>query len=491
MSTFAGPHPGTRPLPLLSPNAPSVNANPDQPATLGLKLLAIYVYLVTGRALDVSPIWFLHIPMIMLILLIIITLARGDLKRAMSSNISKYFLAFTIWVVVCFPFSYWRGGSLPYVQWQLQSFAIFLIMVQMIRSVSDWQKIGGAYAYATLTAALLSFYMGVNVQGRVALPGGTLGDPNEFAITMVAGLPFWWFKASRASGFKKVAFLLATVPLYAAFARAGSRSGLLALLVLLVIAFVFAKGNQKVMILVGAMIALAASSVLLPDYLKARYMTFFSSDGDYGKAMDGRLGADIASSEERKALLIQSLHMTLHHPIFGVGPGDFSFVSWDERKAATGAGGESLVSHNTYTQISSETGLPGFFFFAASLALSFKYVYRSFRESAETDPGLRTCARYLIYSTGALFSGIFFLSVGYTHILATFFALAAAIRLVHEQALTTAAVMPGGTQQQVSPLPATRRPGIHDSGTVRPQRPRPRRFRHGLANSYLAKRPSP
>jgi O-antigen ligase len=491
MSTLARPHLGTRPLPLPSSNVSAVNANTDPPATLGLKLLAVYVYLVTGRALDVSPIWFLHIPMIMLILLIIMTVAGGNLKRAMSSSISKYFLAFTVWVVVCFPFSYWRAGSMPYVQWQLQSFAIFLIMVQMIRSVSDWQKIGGAYAYATLTAALLSFFIGVNVQGRVALPGGTLGDPNEFALTMVAGLPFWWFKASRASGFKKVAFLLATVPLYAAFARAGSRSGLLAMMVLSIIAFVFAKGNQKVVILVGAMIALAASSVLLPDYLKARYMTFFSHDGDYDKATNRRLGADIASSEERRALLIQSLQMTLHHPIFGVGPGDFSFVSWDERKAATGAGGESLVSHNTYTQISSETGVPGFLFFAASLALSFRYAYRSYRESAKANPGLHACARYLLYSSGALFSGIFFLSVGYTHILATFFALAAAIRLVHERELATASVTPGGTQQFASPPVPTRRPGVHWGTTVRPQRPRPRRFRHGLANSYFAKRPTP
>src|SRR5206468_2842561 len=176
-----------------------------------------------------SPIWFLHIPMVMLILLMIMAVARGQIKYVMSSSISKYFLAFTVWVVVCFPFSYWRAGSLPSVRWQLQSFAIFFIIVQMVRSVADWQKIAGAYAYATFTAALLSFYIGVSVQGRVALPGGTLGDPNEFALTMVVGLPFWWFKASRAEGFKKVAFLLATVPMYAAFARAGSRSGLIAL----------------------------------------------------------------------------------------------------------------------------------------------------------------------------------------------------------------------------------------------------------------------
>ena len=490
MSTFAGPQLGTRPLPS-SPTVSSASVPTAESSTrLGVKLLAIYVYLVTGRALDVSPIWFLHIPMIMLVVLIVMTLAGGNIKHAMSSSISKYFLGFTIWVVVCYPFSYWRGGSFPYVQWQIQSFVTFVIMVQMIRSVNDWQKIGGAYAYATLTAALLSFYIGVNVQGRVALPGGTLGDPNEFAITMMAGLPFWWFKASRASGFKKIAFLLATIPLYVAFARAGSRSGLIALVVLSVIAFVFAKGNQKVMILVGAMIAIAASSVLLPDYLKARYMTFFSHDAAYDKATNGRLGSDIASSENRKALLIQSLQMTLHHPIFGVGPGDFSYVSWDQRKATTGAGGESLVSHNTYTQISSETGLPGFFFFAATLFLSFRYAYRTYRETAEADPGLFACARYLIYASGALFAGIFFLSVGYTHILATFFALAAAIRLVHDGTAASATGPTKVAQRTASPLPTPRRPGVHLDAPIRPQRPRPRRFRHGLANSYFAKRPS-
>src|SRR4051794_5063901 len=318
MSTFAGPQLGTRPLPAATSTtfAPDLQAEP--PTRLGVKLLALYIFLLTGRALDVSRIWFLHIPLVIFILLMIMTLARGDIKRALSSSISKYFAAFTVWVVICFPFSYWRAGSLPSVQWQLQSFAIFLIIVQMVRSASDWRKIAGAYAYATLTAALLSFYIGISIQGRVALPGGTLGDPNEFALTMVVGLPFWWFKASRATGFKKVAFLLATLPMYAAFARAGSRSGLLALMMLFVIAFIFAKGNQKVMIAVGAMVAIAASSVLLPDYLKARYMTVFSHDGDYDKATASRLGADIASSENRRALLIQSLKMTFSHPILGV-----------------------------------------------------------------------------------------------------------------------------------------------------------------------------
>jgi hypothetical protein len=165
-------------------------------------------------------------------------------------------------------------------------------------------------------------------------------------------------------------------------------------------------------------------------------------------------------------------------------------VSWDERKASTGAGGESLVSHNTYTQISSETGLPGFFVFAATVILSFRYAYRTYRESTDVDIGMMTCARYLIYSSGALFAGIFFLSVGYTHILATFFALAAAIRLIQEQSTAAASVAPTGTQRTIAPVSPNQRPVPYGGTPLRPQRPRPRRFRHGLANSYFAKRPS-
>ena len=37
-------------------------------------------------------------------------------------------------------------------------------------------------------------------------------------------------------------------------------------------------GFEATLIALGALIAVAASSVLLPDYLKARYMTFFSHE---------------------------------------------------------------------------------------------------------------------------------------------------------------------------------------------------------------------
>jgi len=56
------------------------------------------------------------------------------------------------------------------------------------------------------------------------------------------------------------------------------------------------------------------------------------------------------SAQQRKELLFKSLKVTVRHPLFGVGPGNFEVVSgaWD-------------VTHNSYTQISAEGGIPAFF----------------------------------------------------------------------------------------------------------------------------------
>ncbi len=410
-------------------------------AKIGSSLLAFYVFLLAGRLLDVSPIWWLHIPMIILLVLMVSTMARGQLQHTFSSKIAKYFTAFTVWVFVCFPFSYWRGQSKIYLQYQVQSFIVFVIIVQIARTKRDWQKVVGGFAYATLTAALLALHFNYTLAGRLALPNGTLADPNEFALLMVAGLPFWWFKASRAKGFRKILFLCCTLPIFLAFARAGSRGGLLAMTILLVISFVFARGVQKLVIVMTAVIAIAASTILLPGYIQTRFQTFFSSSSD-DEHLGSRLDSDIASSEGRKALLIQSIKMTFEHPVLGVGPGCFASVAWDERKAATGAGGLALVTHNTYTQISSETGIPGFILFFSVVFLCVRSVISDYRRLAPIDMEFAQYARYLLSCMAATALGIFFLSVGYTPLTATIFAFALSLHKVVESSLKTAETVP-------------------------------------------------
>ena len=403
-----------------------------QRGKFGILLLAFYVFLLVSRVLDLSPIWWLRVPLILLILLVVLTVARGEIGHAFSSPTTKVFGLFTIWVVVCFPFSYWRAGSIDSVHNAVESFVIFVIIVQMVRTWDDWQKIAGGYAFAAFIASLYGFHFARYEGGRLSLVGGTFADPNDFALTLLVGLPFLWLKASLASDVKKIFYWIATLPVFMTVARTGSRAGMLAAASITVVSFLFAKPGQKVLIAVCAVVGLAAGAVFLPPYLKARYLTVLSPDSttplDAGN--QSQLGADMASSNERQLLLKQSIHMTFEHPLFGVGPGVFSFAAWDERKATEGAGGLALVSHNTYTQISSETGLPGFFLFIGTVFLCVKYTLSDYRSLKEKDPESAKFARYLLVSMSGLFPGIFFLSVGYTHFLALFIAMSASLHIV-------------------------------------------------------------
>lgn len=410
---------------------------------LVVSIAAVYIFLLESRVLDISPIWWLHIPLILLILLIVITLAKGSFRITFQSKISIAFALFTGWVALSVPFSKWRFASIGPLESQIQALVIFIIIVQLIRTPAQYRKITGAYAYAILFASVLSFYFGRSVEnGRLALANGTLGDPNEFALALVVGLPFWWDKANVAKGPKKIYCLLCTAPILLAFLKTGSRSGLFTLAMLVFVTFLLAPITRKMLIAAGCLILVIASSLLLPDYLKARYQTIFSpADANTLDKRDVKhLDSDIASSEERKALLIQSIQMTFQNPIFGVGPGVFSYASWDQRKEESGVGGLAQVTHNTYTQISSETGIPGFLLFAATMVMVLKSAFSAYRALKDTDPVMAKTGSYLFSMLAAFAVGIFFLSVGYTHIVSTLFALTVALSNLRDSSANQAQV---------------------------------------------------
>jgi hypothetical protein len=69
--------------------------------------------------------------------------------------------------------------------------------------------------------------------------------------------------------------------------------------------------------------------------------------------------------------LKESLWLTVHHPIFGIGPGNFPAVT-----------GEWRVAHNTYTELSAEGGLPALILFVTLLVMSLRKI-----RSVRTLPG--------------------------------------------------------------------------------------------------------
>lgn len=405
----------------------------DRSQSVYVSLVALYLFVLVSRVLDLLPLWSFHIPMLLAISATVLTLARGDLRITFHSKIAITFALFTAWIVICVPFSKWRAASLGPLETQVESLVIFVIIVQASRTPEAYRKITGAYAYAVLIAVLMSFHYGRTVEnGRLALAWGTLGDPNELALTLVTGLPFWWDKATAAVGVKKIYYLLCTVPILIIFGKTGSRSGLFALAVLIGVAFLLASAGRKMLIAVGCAILILASTFVLPQYLRERYQTIFSGASGRDAA---QLQSDINSSNARRDLLTLSIQMTFEHPIFGVGPGVFSFAGFDERKAETGHGGAAQVTHNTYTQFSSETGIPGFILFSLTMLMVLRSSFRAYKRLMATNSVLAANGRHLFCLLAAFAVGIFFLSVGYTHIVSSMFAFAVALSNLGERAV--------------------------------------------------------
>jgi O-antigen ligase len=127
-------------------------------------------------------------------------------------------------------------------------------------------------------------------------------------------------------------------------------------------------------------------------------------------------------------LLKSSIQFTMQHPIFGVGPGEFSdyeaaFAKSESRRAAW------QVTHNAYTQVSSEAGIPALLFYLAAIVMTFRTFGRVYR-AARARPQLRSMAIACFccqLSMVGFCTATVFLSLAYTMYLPTMSGLALAV----------------------------------------------------------------
>jgi O-antigen ligase len=112
---------------------------------------------------------------------------------------------------------------------------------------------------------------------------------------------------------------------------------------------------------------------------------------------------------QRTELLMDSIKFTGQHPLLGVGPGTFS-VFQAQDAANRGERGMWHETHNAYTQISSECGIPALIFYLAAIIMTF-VVFRRGRKSV--SPDVRAMAQILGLMLVAFSVCMCFLSQGY------------------------------------------------------------------------------
>jgi O-antigen ligase len=380
-------------LPRQALRANNFTAGPIAPAPPrpAFYLTMVFVFVVYARfpeIMDMVTGSATHSVRIIVGLALLATVLFGGDMRAIFSKVGICLIAFTLWMCLSVPFSVWRGGSFRMLRdtWVMALFS-FVIIASAVQGLEQCRRIMYTLAAATVFIEIVTFFMGRVQGGRMSLLGGTLGNANYLALMLLMGVPFCLFTMRTKSGASplKVASLLMLLCIPVTVAATGSRGGMVTLAVMFLMYFVPLPPSQKmvtaIVALILAVIAIAWSTQSALD----RFRTILSTSTPVRLSVSEQ--SAIESAALRKELLLSSLQLTLRHPLLGVGPGMFSVANASYVEEVTGRPSYTawLETHNTFTQLSCEDGLPGLFLYCLALFFCFKIV-RSAEKRARRDP---------------------------------------------------------------------------------------------------------
>lgn len=331
---------------------------------LGSALLLIFV--VCSRLFDLFGAR-LHVPFIAYSLATLGLVWTGGFIQSFTSRIGILWIGFTVWMACCVPTSVWRGGSFDLVfrAWP-KALLIFFVVAGLKLTFEQGLRLFRAIGWSVALLSILALVYGNTSSGRLFLDQGKLANPNDMAQMFLIGLPCLWMivRSEPLISFKRVLALVSMATVFYGFLRTGSRGGMIAFALLLLIATMDASGRAKALVpLLGLLMAIVVG-VIMPDSLKQRYLTFTVDDLDEETVESEMNVTAVASTESRLRILLESIRLTVTNPVFGVGPGMFPDATYRNAKAE-GRHITWLETHNSYTQVSSESGFPGLILFAS------------------------------------------------------------------------------------------------------------------------------
>jgi O-antigen ligase len=240
----------------------------------------------------------------------------------------------------------WKGGAFQTTLGFSKVVLIILVMAVAVTSLPRLKRLIFVQSACVIVVSAISIKDSQRVAGRLqGVLNGIYQNPNDLALAIVLTLPFCLvFLLNGRSMFRKAVWSVASLLTVYALLRTGSRAGLLALIVAAGIClWEFGIQGQRPHLV---LLAVAASGIIFA-VAGQRVIQRFSNTTQY----EGN-GAAYESAQLRKQMLVKSLEVTLEHPLFGIGPGDFPVIS-----------GAWIETHDVYTEFSAEAGIPSLILF--------------------------------------------------------------------------------------------------------------------------------
>ncbi|MBL8220931.1 MAG: O-antigen ligase family protein [Bryobacterales bacterium] len=311
----------------------------------------------------------------------------GGLQRTFLQKPALWWLGFLTFFYISVVFSHWRGNSLSVVlSFTRTEFILLPVVAGLALTWRDVWRISMTMAMAGLVAIGFGMLLAKELDGgRAEMSFGTMANANDFAAHLAFVLPFVALLTFTRRNF--VIRLFAAVVIVLGIYRilsTGSRGALVALLVTIVFVVLRASLRQKIGIILGSLIVGTLLMASLPGMVADRLQSLFKSQEE--ELLTG--GSAFSSRKSRTYLLIRSIELTASYPIFGVGPGQFADVEDADIREKGGRKGAWHVTHNAYTQVSSEAGIPAAFFFIGALVSTFRMMNRTHRKALRRPPSL-------------------------------------------------------------------------------------------------------
>ena len=273
------------------------------------------------------------------------------------SRASLALIVLIAYVVVTLPLVRWSGSvlnlGLPNL---IKAVIFFYFTVSLVATEKRLKTLISVFLICQVIRVLEPLYMNYTsgywgsqtyVEGDMVdrLSGAPTDviNPNGLAFTIVSVIPFLYYLNASSGKLYRLLFIAVMPLLIYALLLTASRTGILALAIVLFA--IYLKSKRKILLSIVSVVGLSFIFANLTDFQRDRYLSIFSRDTKSAE-----------TAGERSQGLVRDFNVAMKRPFFGHGMGT-------SIEANTHVSGVYLIAHNLYLEILQELGFFGLIIF--------------------------------------------------------------------------------------------------------------------------------
>lgn len=398
--TLKSAHSTPAPAAVIRERAPPARSAPSPPGAIETAGFVLFCfYLLSGFANDWSLRLFgakAYLSTATLFLLPVAWLLSGNALRGLHTRTARCWIAFLLWMLAATPLSIWKGGSAGMIANYLpRAYFCFFYTVAFVTSLRRCRQL--MYVHIAAAAALLLSCAvfggsGDPAESRLRIPDSLFyANSNDLALALLLGISSFLFLLARPGVGARLAGTAGVLAAAFYAFETGSRGSVIAAASLFVLIFWLTRHKGMMLALAFAvLVMLFVTAIAGARSSTLHRLSLLLDDSTSSPSESSADLASVASQQQREGLFATSLRYTLAHPIFGVGPDQFpNAVQQDAERS--GRHIPWLGTHNSYTQISSECGVPALIFYAAVIVFCLRSNLRIYLGTRDR-PGFRDMA---------------------------------------------------------------------------------------------------